>query len=177
MPEWRDIRPDPSEYGSYYATYVDAVPDGDILTTLKRQIDETRSLFDRFTEVRGDYRYEPGKWTVKEVIGHVNDCERVFAYRALRFARGDRTDLPGFDQDDYVAGGRFGGLPLRDLVDEFMTIRRGTLILFGGLDERAWGADGVANGMSATVRSLAWILAGHASHHWGVIERRYGGPR
>lgn len=166
-------RPDPSEYGAYYGRYISLVPEGSIVDTLRGQIAETLGLLRALPESRGDHRYAPGKWSIKEIIGHVADAERVFAYRALRIGRGDETPLPGFEQDDYVRTGGFGARPLRHLLDELEAVRRGTVLLLEGFDEAAMTRRGTASGMPVSVRALAYIAAGHELHHRKVLRGRY----
>lgn len=166
-------RPDPSEYVSYYGPYVAEVPDGKILDTLRARMEVTARFFGGLERWKGDHRYAPGKWTVKEVLGHLIDGERVFACRALRFARADRTPLPGFDENDYVPRGEFGRRSLDDLVEEFRAVRSGTIALFAGLPEEAWDRRGSANDAEVSVRALAWILVGHEIHHGRVVRERY----
>jgi hypothetical protein len=165
-------RPAASEYAPYYEKYVSMI-EGDVLETLERQGAETASLLGGLSEDAGRSRYEPGKWSVKELVGHVIDTERVFAYRALRFARGDRTPLEGFDQDPYVAAGNFDARTLRSLADEFHHVRASTLALLRSLDDAAWARGGPANGHEVTVRALAYILAGHEAHHVRILRERY----
>jgi hypothetical protein len=124
-------------------------------------------------EARGDHRYAEGKWSVKEVIGHVIDTERVFAYRALQFARGDATPLAGFEQDDYVRCGSFDKRSLSDLADEYEQVRRATISLFANLDQGAWTRRGTANKNEVSVRGLAFIVAGHERHHVEILRTRY----
>jgi DinB family protein len=166
-------RPDPSEYGAYYGRYIDLVPDGPIVTVLRDQIAETLKLLRALPEARGNHRYAPGKWSIKEMVGHVTDGERVFSYRALRIGRGDETPLPGFEQDDYVKNGGFDSRPLRDLLDEFETVRRATVQLLAPLDEAAMLRRGTASGFPVSVRALAYITAGHELHHRNVLKERY----
>lgn len=166
-------RPAPDEYAPYYGRYIAAVPDGSIVETLRDQIEETVALLGSLPEAKGDHRYEPGKWSVKEVIGHLIDSERVFSYRALRFARRDETPLPGFEQDDYVPAGAFGKRTLRDLAEEFRTVREATLHLYRHLDEEALSRSGIASENRMSVRALAWCIAGHERHHVKVIRERY----
>lgn len=166
-------RPDETEYLSYYGRYISLVPDGDILSVLSRQFDDTLALLKSIPESRAAFRYAPDKWSIKEVVGHMIDTERIFAYRALRFARNDRTPLPGYEQDDYVANGSFDEYPLDDLSAEFESVRRSTLFLFKHLDEEAWMRRGVANDSEASVRALAYIIAGHELHHREVLRSRY----
>ncbi|HKQ18531.1 MAG TPA: DinB family protein [Candidatus Eisenbacteria bacterium] len=167
------VRPAPNEYAPYYGRYVALVPDGPIVETLRDQIGETAAFLGSLPEAKGDHRYEPGKWSVKDVIGHVIDGERVFSYRALRFARRDETPLPGFEQDDYVPAGAFGRRTLRDLIAEFRAVREATLHLYRHLDEEALCRTGIASENLMSVRALAWVIAGHERHHVGVIRERY----
>jgi len=169
-------RPQPDEYAPYYQKYVSLVPEGDILGTLEKQSPDTAALLARH-ETDGDFRYAPGKWSVKESLGHIIDTERVFAYRALRIARNDKTPIEGFEQDDYVKFGPFGQSSLALLVEEFASVRRATLSLFRGLDEAAWTRRGVANKNEVSVRAVAYIIAGHELHHRGIFRERYFSAR
>ena len=166
-------RPDPSEYGAYYGRYINLVPEGPIVTVLRDQIAETLKLLRALPEARGNHRYAPGKWSIKEIVGHVTDGERVFAYRALRIGRGDETPLPGFEQDDYVKNGGFDSRPLGDLLDELETVRRATVQLLAPLDEAAMLRRGTASGFPVSVRALAYITAGHELHHRNILKERY----
>ncbi|MER3428460.1 MAG: hypothetical protein C4334_10225 [Pyrinomonas sp.] len=166
-------RPNPDEYASRFAVYIAQVAAEDALQALAEQRRETLQLFDSLSDERALFRYAPDKWSLKEVLGHVIDTERIFAYRALRFARGDRTPLPGFDQDDYVRAARFDARPLEDLRDEYDSVRCATLTLFRGLDEEELARCGTANQAEATVRALAYVIAGHERHHLRVIRERY----
>jgi hypothetical protein len=166
-------RPDSTEYDAYYTGYVAKVEGDRVLDVLEAQLGETRLLLDGLDDAAGNARYAPGKWSLKELLGHLIDSERVFAYRALAIARGDRASLPGMDQDDYVAAGSFDRLPLGALVDELEHVRRSTLALLAALEDDAWGRSGIANGVSVTVRALAFIIAGHQAHHMGVVRDRY----
>jgi hypothetical protein len=168
-------RPDPSEYGAYYGRYISLVPDGPIVDRLREQIAETLGLLRALPESRGDHRYAPGKWSIKEMIGHLADSERVFAYRALRIGRGDETPLPGFEQDGYVRNGGFGARTLRHVADDLEAVRRSTVLLFEGLDETAMIRRGTASGFPVSVRALAHILAGHELHHRSILKERYLG--
>ena len=165
--------PAPDEYAPYYARYIDPLPTGDILQLLADQLLDTLALLHGIPEAKWRHRYAPGKWSVAEVIGHVTDTERVFAYRALRFARGDATPLAGFEQDDYVAAADFDVLPLPALADEFHHVRRATLALFHGMRAEVFGRRGVASGVEFTVRAIPFILAGHERHHVEVLRTRY----
>lgn len=165
-------RPAPTEYAPYYGGYIDLVGD-DLLGDLRRNGEATHRLLGTLPESRGDFRYAPGKWSVKEVLGHLVDGERVFAYRALRFARRDETPVPGFDQDAWVPGGDFGGRTLRSLLDEHHAVRAASLALFENLPEEAWDRVGTANDQRISVRALAFVIAGHEAHHQGILRDRY----
>jgi hypothetical protein len=166
-------RPQATEYAAYYDRYISLVPDGDIVGTLNRQLEETLALIRGIPEARGDFRYAEGKWSIKELIGHVIDCERVFTYRALRFGRGDTTALSGFEQDDFVRGADFNKRSLSDLAQEYEYVRRATILLFAGLHASAWDRRGTANDNEVSVRGLAFIVAGHERHHIEILRTRY----
>jgi uncharacterized damage-inducible protein DinB len=166
-------RPDETEYQSYYGKYVSLVRGDDILGTLGSQLPETLALLRGVPESQGNFRYADGKWSVKELVGHMIDAERIFAYRALRFARGDQTPLPGYEQDDYIRHASFDACALGDLAAEFESVRRATLFLLRHLDAAAWTRRGVASESEVSVRALAYIIAGHELHHAGVLRERY----
>ena len=166
-------RPQPGEYAPYYERYISLVQGEDILDTLDQQRRDTMLLLSGRDEADGDFRYAPGKWSAKEVLGHVCDTERIFAYRALRFSRADATPLAGFEQDDYVRDGPFANRPLADQVEDFIAVRRATLSLLRNLDEAAWMRRGVANKNEVSVRGLAYIIAGHELHHRAILEEKY----
>lgn len=166
-------RPAPGDYAPYAEKYIGLVGDDDIVETLKTQLKQTATSFSARSERDGNFRYAPGKWTVKEVIGHVADTERIFAYRALRIARGDQTPLEGFEQDDYVRGARFSKRKLADLVDEYADVRQASLALFRSLDEEAWLRRGIANNSPVSVLALAYLIAGHELHHRKILDEFY----
>jgi uncharacterized damage-inducible protein DinB len=166
-------RPEPGEYAPYYDRYISQIPGTDILGTLDEQRRQTLLLLCGRDEEDGDFRYAPDKWTAKEVLGHVCDTERVFAYRALRIARGDRTPMEGFEQDDYVKNGPFACAPLADVIDDYIAVRRATLTLLRNAEECAWTRSGVANKNEVSVRALAYIIAGHEVHHRRILEEKY----
>jgi len=166
-------RPDPTEYAEFYANYISKVPGTDVLGVLESQRLQMLQLFAGRSERDGSFRYAPGKWTVKEVLGHITDTERIFTYRALRIARGDQTPLPGFEQDDYVRSGAFGERSLADLAEEFGAVRSASIVLFRSFKEEAWPRRGVASQKEVTVRALAFITAGHQMHHRIILEERY----
>ncbi len=167
------IRPEPSEYAPFYANYIALVPQGDLLATLDLQPREWKSLLGGLTAPQSEFRYEPGKWSIKEALGHVTDSERIFAYRVLRIARGDQTPLAGFEQDDYVREGNYSARTLADLLKEFSTVREATLMLLRALSPEFWTRRGNANQKEVTVRALGFITAGHANHHRIILEQRY----
>src|SRR5271167_247512 len=166
-------RPESGEYAPYYDRYISLIPGTDILGTLDAQRRQTMLLLSGREESDGDFRYAPDKWSAKEVLGHVCDTERIFAYRALRISRADSTPIEGFEQDDYVRNGPFANRPLADLVEDFIAVRRATLSLLRNLDEPAWMRRGVANKNEVTVRALAYIIAGHELHHRRILEEKY----
>lgn len=166
-------RPEPGEYNPIYGRYISLVPGDDILTTLDTQRRQTILLLCGRDESDGDLRYAPGKWTVKEVLGHLCDTERIMAYRALRIARADPTPIEGYEQDDYVNNSPAGHVPLAELVDDYIAVRRATLTLLRNLDEADWARRGVANKYEITVRALAYVIAGHEVHHRTMLEEKY----
>ena len=166
-------RPDPSEYVQYFGTYVDKVPGGDILVLLREQVEETVNAVRGLTDQAALFRYAPGKWSVKEIIGHVSDTERIFVYRALCFARGEKQSLPGFDENQYVAGARFDDRPLSDHLAELREVRVSTLRFFAALNADELMRTGVANKNKYSVRAVPYIIAGHERHHLAVIKERY----
>jgi hypothetical protein len=166
-------RPGASEYAPYYDKYVQRVPDGDIVAVLRNQIAETAALLRTAPADRADGAYAPGKWTLKEVVGHMVDVERVMSYRALRFSRSDATDLPGFDENAFVANSNFSRRTLSDLVDELEAVRVATVHLATHIDADALMHRGTANNTPVTVRGLLYIIAGHELHHAALIRERY----
>lgn len=168
-------RPGADEYAPFYRKYVERVPEGDIVTILRDQLADTRELLRRVPTHAMDFAYAPGKWSIKEVVGHLCDAERVFAYRALRFARDDRTPLPGYDENAWMAPARYGGRAFGQVVEELTAVRTATVALFLGLPPEAWTRSGEANGVNCSVRALASIIAGHELHHRAILEERYLG--
>lgn len=170
------LRPQPGEYAPYYDRYISLVPGNNVLAALDALDEQRRQmllLLSGRTEADGDLRYAPDKWSLKEVLGHVNDTERIMSYRALRIARNDATPIEGFEQDDYVRNAPFGQRPLSDLIEDYIAVRRASVSLFRNLDEAAWARRGVAAGNEVTVRALAYIIAGHELHHRRIIEEKY----
>jgi hypothetical protein len=166
-------RPTNSEYVPYFGRYVDQVPDGDVMQTLRRQIRQTVALLAPVDAARADFRYAPDKWSIKEVVGHIADAERIFVYRALCFARGETTNLPAFDENEYVRRAKFAARALPDLVAELESVRAATVTFFAGLDEDEMMRRGTSNGREFSVRSLAYIIAGHEAHHARILRERY----
>jgi len=166
-------RPSATEYAPEFERYISLVPEGDIISTLGRQAETTLSLLGGISEAQANSRYAPDKWSIKELVGHVIDGERIFSYRALRFARNDPTPLPGFEQDDYVANAAFAEIPFTELAAEFDCVRRATVYLFKSLPAEAWLRSGDASGCQVTVRALAHGIAGHELHHVGILRARY----
>ena len=166
-------RPNQNEYAPYYQQFIKDVPQIEILEYLKQQLDETVKLFSGVSEEKASFRYAADKWSVKEVLGHIMDGERIFAYRALCISRGEKNSLPGFEQNDYVANANFDKLKLADIVEEFAALRKSNLKMFGNFSEEMWTRRGAANKNEVTVRAIAYILAGHAMHHLNVIRERY----
>jgi DinB superfamily len=166
-------KPDSKEYAPYFEKYISLVPEGEIVVTLGKQIESTLSLVRGLSAAQGDLRYAPGKWSVKEVIGHLIDAERIFAYRALRFARRDATPLPGFDENSFVDNAGFGSRSLADLAEEFEHTRKSNLYLFKSLDADSSLRLGTASDNNISVRAIAYIIAGHELHHVGILQSRY----
>ena len=166
-------RPDATEYPPFYARYVASVPEADVVAALRDSGRELDAALNAIPDARGGFRYAPDKWTIREVIGHMIDAERIFGYRALRLARGDATPLPGFEENDYARAAGSDARPLAELVDELRVVRDGTVRLFQSFPSEAWTRRGVVNGREVSVRALAYITAGHARHHLGVLRERY----
>ena len=166
-------RPEAGEIEDPYRTSFDQVPEGHVLDIMARENVDTGRLLATIGEERSHYRYAPNKWSVKEVVGHLADSERIMSYRALSFARGEKRDLPGYEQDDYAATGRFDARPLADLMQEFAVIRASTIAMFRGFDDGMLRACGSASGCSFTVRALAYVICGHEIHHKKILRERY----
>ena len=168
-------RPQAGEYAPYYERYISLIQENDILATLDRQRREMVLLLSGVSEEQGDFRYAPEKWSAKEVLGHVCDTERIFAYRALRISRGDATPMEGFEQDDYVKHGPFARHVIAEVIEDYIAVRRATISLLRSLEEAAWSRRGVANKNEVTVRAIAYTIAGHEVHHRGILEEKYFG--
>ncbi|CEG26548.1 DinB family protein [Bacillus sp. B-jedd] len=168
-------RPNVGEYAPYYEPYIDLVPDGDIVELLERQAEETKILLKGLSESQALFKYGEMKWSVKEVLGHMADTERIMAYRLLVIARGDAVQLPGFNENDYVREAGFDKLELVDLLANFVAVRLGTIQLLKSLRSDAWLREGIANDQKVTVRGIAAIIAGHELHHRKILMERYLG--
>jgi hypothetical protein len=165
--------PESSEYQPYYGRYISLVGGRDLTSTLEAQAGRSLPILRLISEEKSMHRYSPGKWSVKEVLGHLIDAERIFTYRALRFARNDQTPLPGFDQDPYVAAANFDARPWNGMIDEFEHVRRSTILFFRALTPQEALRSGTANQAAITVRALGYIIAGHELHHMGILSERY----
>ena len=169
------VRPEAAEVPQSYAGYVAKIRDGeDVMAVLADQLDEVADRFGRIPESRGSFRYAPGKWSIKQILLHLSDAERVFVYRALRFARRDATPLSGFDEDAWAPESGADDRSLADLAAEWADVRRASLALFRGLPPSAWGHRGLSSGKEISVRALAYATAGHVRHHLEVLGQRYG---
>jgi uncharacterized damage-inducible protein DinB len=166
-------RPLQGEFADYGQADIDLVEGEDAVAALIRQRRQTLDLFERFGERGGTLTYAPGKWTIKQVIGHLADDERIYAYRALCIARGDERPLPGFDENAYARAGSFDSRPVSDLLDDYQAVRNASITLFRGLDSEALLRRGFANGYRVTPRGLAFHIAGHELHHHGIVRERY----
>lgn len=169
----RTIRPDRDEAAEYFFKYIDLVPDGDVVAFLESQRTEVLALLRGVTQEQSRHRYAPGKWSVSDVVAHLNDCERLFAFRAFWFARGFQTPLPSFDQDVAAAHAGADDRPWSSHIEEFASVRASTLDLFSGLAPQAWTIRGVASDSPFSVRALAFVGAGHVLHHVGILRERY----
>jgi hypothetical protein len=166
-------RPQPDEAASHYFTYIDRITSDDILSELERQLEEAMPLLGAIPDQQSRYRYQPGKWSVREVLNHVNDCERMFLLRALWFARGLEGAMPSFDQDVAATSAHADEFSWGSHIEEFELVRRGTLAFFRNLPEEAWKRTGIASGNSVSVRAVAYIIGGHLSHHIAVLKDKY----
>ena len=166
-------RPQASEHHEYYGKYIKKVPDGDIIRLLEEQVEETLALLEGIPSGQADHRYAPDKWSIKDVVGHVIDTERTFAYRALCFARKDPAQLPSFEQDQYAEFSNAANRTLQDLAEELRVVRKSHVVLFKSFDEASWTRRGIASGFEFSVRALPYIIAGHEIHHRQVLEERY----
>jgi hypothetical protein len=167
------VRPQKGDYAEYFNRYISLVEGEDIVEVLENQLQASEKFFSSITEEHGNFAYAEGKWTIKEVIGHVIDTERIMSYRALAFARGEEQALPGFEQDDYVAHGNFVERKLEDLINEYKTLRTSNAALFKSFSEVEFERKGTASGNQVSVIALAFIIAGHELHHLNILKERY----
>jgi len=166
-------RPADTEYAPSYAGYVSLVTEDDALAALEKQLDELHALCASVPRQRERFRYAPDKWSLREVFGHLIDGERIFGLRAFCFSRGEAAPLPGFDENAYVAASGYDGVPLADLVQELVDVRRGNLAVLRRLDAQGWARVGTASGQPVSVRALAYVMAGHPRHHLAILRERY----
>ncbi|MBY0123034.1 DinB family protein [Bacillus sp. S/N-304-OC-R1] len=166
-------RPESNEYAAYYSSYVNRVPDGNIINLLENQLNKWIYSLKDLTEEQGRFRYGLDKWTIKEVIGHIADTERIMGYRMLCIARGETIPLPGYDDISYVQNAEFNRLSLQELLDNLMIVRQSTISLLKILPSDSWGRQGNANGAGVTVRGIAYIIAGHELHHCQILQDQY----
>jgi uncharacterized damage-inducible protein DinB len=169
-------RPVDGEYDPYFDRYISLVPDGNFLELLGLQTQETRDFFEKLSEETSNYTYAPGKWSIKEVLGHVMDTERVFAYRALCIARGEQQPLPGFDQNDYAAAAEYSRVPISKVVQHYTALRVSTFFLLEQIPATAWNRTGISSQKRISLRAIAYIIAGHERHHLRKISELYGQP-
>jgi hypothetical protein len=170
----QSARPDATEYAPFYANYVAGVPEADVVSALRESGREITATLAAIPESRGGFRYAEEKWSVREMVGHVIDAERIFTYRALRLARGDSTPLPAFEENDYARVAGSDARTMTDLVDELRAVRESTVRMFASLPGEAWTRKGTVSGREVSVRALAYITAGHARHHLKILRERYG---
>ena len=166
-------RPSPTEYAPYFEKYTSLVQGNNIIASLTNQIQNTRALLKGLSEDQGNFRYAPDKWSIKEVIGHLIDTERIFAYRALRFARHDQTHLSSFDENAFVTNSNYTSRHLAGIAEEFDVVRQNSVYLFKNLDQDIWLRSGPVSDYQITVRALAYVIAGHELHHLNIIRSRY----
>jgi DinB superfamily len=169
-------RPAPDEHHEYFSRYIDKVQAKNVLRELEEQVERVCDVIGAFGEEGAKHRYAEGKWSVKEILGHLSDSERVFTYRATAYARGDATSLPGMDENAWVANAAFDGVPLERLLDEFAAVRAASVLLFRNLGPAELARKGIGNGWPMSVRTVPWLIVGHTDHHLGVIGERYSLP-
>jgi uncharacterized damage-inducible protein DinB len=167
------VRPQSNEYAAPFKKYVDGVPDGDLVQILEDQLADWQRVLTPLGEEAGNFRYAPEKWSIKELLGHIVDAERIFSYRLLRIARGDKTPLPGFEQDDYIKTANSSKRQLVNLRAEFEAVRRASILLAASLDEQALQQTGTSSGNPISARALLFIIAGHDRHHFTILREKY----
>ncbi|MGM1048796.1 DinB superfamily protein [Paenibacillus uliginis N3/975] len=166
-------RPSVEDYPEYYRGYVGLVPEGDLVCIIEEQQKVIEELISSLSDIQANHRYAPGKWSLKEVFGHMIDAERIMSYRLLRIARGDQTPLAGFNEDFFVENADFYKRSMTDLLEEYMTVRQSTLALVRGLPEESWDRKGIANEKVTSASALVYIIAGHELHHLNIMKDRY----
>lgn len=166
-------KPLPSTYPEFYAGYISQIEEGDIVSTLKNNQEQTKILLGSISEEKGNYAYAPDKWTIKEAVGHIIDTERIFAYRFLRMYRGDATALPSFEQNEYVKNANSNKRTLQSLARELYAVREANLLMLEELDESKLDFQGTMSGKNVTPRALLYMLAGHEAHHIKILKERY----
>ncbi|MFC0270751.1 DinB family protein [Metabacillus herbersteinensis] len=170
-------RPEKNEYASYYQTYVNLVPEGELTIILSQQVEETLSLVKDISDAQALFKYASEKWSIKEVVGHIADTERIMGYRLLAIARGETVSLPGYNDNQYVTNALFDKQSINDLLQNLVVVRQSTLHLIKNLTDEALVRRGLANNSEVTVRALATIIAGHELHHRQIIKDRYIGAK
>ena len=168
------MRLDSTEYAPHFDTYLKNVPEDDALVAIEAQSAETQKLLSGLDEARAAHRYAEGKWSIKEVIGHLIDGERIFSYRALAISRGDQQPLPSWDENEYIATANYDSWSIGDLVEQFAQLRRANIVLFRNMPAEAWTRRGTASGRAISVRALAGVIVGHERHHVRILRERYG---
>jgi uncharacterized damage-inducible protein DinB len=166
-------RPEKTEYAEFYANYVALAEEADVVSALQNQTNDLRELLADVSAEKENFRYAAGKWSIKELFGHIIDAERVFSYRVLRISRGDQTPLAGFEENSYVAGGNFGNSDFADLIEEFSLLRAANVLMFKNLTEEQWLRRGTASDATVSVRALAFMMVGHIRHHANILRERY----
>jgi len=166
-------RPEANEYGPYYGKYIELVPENDICAAFEAQARETAELLAGISEERSEHRYQPEKWSIKQLVGHVSDAERIFAYRTLCIARGEKSSLPGFDETDYMRNSNFDQRSLASIVREYETGRQASIAMLRGFADDIWMNMGVANNQAMSVRAIAFTFLGHERHHLKILRERY----
>jgi len=166
-------RPEPSEYDPYYLNYISLVDEGDVISTLEQQPRELRTLLAGLPEDKGTFSYADGKWTIKELLSHLIDGERIFVYRLLRISRGDITPIEGFEQDGYIENSNANNRSFQNLLDEFELERRANVLLLGNISDEGSRRVGTANGKEISARAMVYIMAGHIKHHINILNERY----
>lgn len=166
-------KPTPNEYKAYYGNYIGLVPDGNVLEILSNQNEVIANLLGEISEEKSIYRYAENKWSIREVVGHIIDTERIFAYRALRISRNDKAVLAGFEQDDYVPNSNHNNILIKNLAEEFSLVRKANIKLFETFTDEMWLRTGTASGSTVSVRAAVYVIAGHPIHHINVLKEKY----